>query len=161
MANYIKLNLNGLLLSIERFSSKDKPRRSGDFSIDRSAYLTPVVTGLAYEDPQEWGFTALLNEPERAKLETIYSEQRRLFRTLQSSYPIILTDCTSKFEEIAPRTRAIAPSPDNLESITYSGFISYYAQFYVLFAAPPTFVKNGRFWDAEISFTETESKVAP
>lgn len=160
---YIKLDLNGLTLTLSEFSGEQYPRiyaESGENS--RSADGTLTLFGSAYEDPHLWEFSAFVSHYDRDKLNTLYREHKRLRRNLATNFKIKITDTTERYAEIGPTpTRAKAPSPFDDITNPYSGFIAYYAQYWAVFSAPIEYIHKGNRIIAQLSLEETEEKVAP
>lgn len=158
---YIALALGSLSLTLDTFTSAEYPRiRIQNGELERTANNALVIVGRAYEQPHLWDFTALIKPPQRDQLLVLYAEQQRLIRTYSATYPILLTDTTQPYQEIAPRTRGKAPSPFGTESEPYTGFVSYFAQYYAVFAAPPALTQEGNRIQAQIQLQELEAKVA-
>lgn len=162
--SYIALDLNGLALTFDRcFIEQDYPRRPNEISVDSSANNTIINYGNGNGEPELFEFAVLISPTQRDQLDVIYRKHRRLLETLQTNFPIILTDTTQLFKEEGSRTRAIAPAPYNTvqSNYPYSGWVAYYAKFYVVFTAPPTFSQEGRRIKAGLSLKETGAKVTP
>jgi hypothetical protein len=159
---YLKLDLNGLSLTLTAFVDERFPRilmQSGELSRTASGNL--VMFGSAIELPHLWDFSVYLSPNERNQLQCLYNEHVRLRRNLSSSFKIKLTDTTYPFQEVAPRTRAKAPAPFDAEEAPYSGFVSYHAQYWAVFAAPIEWTYKGSKIQAALSLQETEEKVSP
>ena len=82
----------------------------------------------------------------------------RRTRSLGPLPDLLLTDCTQRFVERSPRSRARSGGDFGQEE--YFGnapqFVSYYAKFFVYFAREPMFVKQDEKLKVTLSFVEND-----
>jgi hypothetical protein len=113
-----------------------------------------------YEDKEVFDFSTLVSDSGKAAIEALYTEHHRLRRLRNPNPEITLTDCTTKFVEASPRTRAIAPAPFNTQELINGGLdVCYFAKFYVFFMQRPEYELMGSVWNPLISQSEVCWKV--
>jgi hypothetical protein len=164
---YIAISLGTRTVTFRGIIGGFKPPRvrSAMPEIERSASGNTIVRGAVTELPHLWEFQSVLSKPDWLILEAIafdYDERRRNFQ----DFKMLLTDTFFEHIERAPRTRATAPAPLN-QVTTIGDSISYYAQFYALFAKMPEAVQTGRLSNSEecvvvsVILEEDVEKVSP
>lgn len=158
----ITLTLGGLSVSTSHFLGDPFPRKKIEpVKPGLSALGSFISYGRFYEERHIWQFTGIFSNEEIDILDAMYFEHHELRRTFQPAQ-ILLIDCTHPLRERAPRTRAIAPAPDNLTKAVGANHIAYFAQFYAWFDAEPQYQKLGTaHQQATLSLIEFSAKVAP
>ncbi len=163
MAGYISLTFAGITVNYSQIQTGPVPRMYMEMVENARSALGYIINkGHLYEDQHSWEFTAFFNPitlDELHKTNRIYRAWHAARRNRQDT-KILLIDTTHRFDETPPRTRAVAPSPDNTV-ITYSdnGDISYYAQFWVAFGKKPVYSMNDK--SITLFLEETEIKTTP
>lgn len=160
---YLSLTLNSLAVTIDTFLNESYPRLLyAAPSIEYSQYRTLIKKGLPFVPPEQWVVSCLLTPDNADLVEAIYQEHLRL-RRLNLEDRILTTDTTWKYKEVAPRTKAVAPSPYDAVLLFGVGdtHVKYFARFYTIFSAQPTFTESGDKVACSFSLAETDEVVAP
>lgn len=159
---FIQLQLGQRVIRFERFFVGASPPRRKDemFEVGLNAYGAFTLKGRVYEDKEVFDFTTLISYDSKTKIDALYTEHHRLRRNRNPNPEILLTDCTSKFVEAVPRTRAIAPAPFNSEELINGGLdVQYFAKFYVFFMQRPEYEYLENCIKATLRFKESDRKV--
>ena len=163
----INLDFRGLSLSFVRvFLNQTIPRSNDEIiEVGRTMYGTFTINRRVYEEYHRFEFSTLINLDYKQTLDAMFFEHNLLVRTKSRdpSPALLLTDCTQRFTERSPRTRAIAGSPYD-DIITTSGavdFISYFAKYWVYFEKAPVYTKTDNYYQVELSFIEENRKATP
>lgn len=159
----IALSLNGLNLTLNKFTGTDNIRSSFQppSTLEFSASGTPAIGGIAVEAKQIWSFGSVVNQSERDTLEAILWEFQLLRRNL-GVYDVLVSDRTSRIVERLPRSRAIVPgTTERLIGLTHT---AYFAQFKAVFTEIPKFTmpRDPCSKNSSVSLTLIETvRVAP
>lgn len=127
--------------------------------LEYSIFSTPIGDGPLFEPKFIWALNFPCGgcNPSVETIEAMYSEFDRLRRTQPyTSAEILLTDTNQKYVEKSPRTRAIAPAPNNAADNLSGGYIAYYAKFKTWMVKAPEFDDLGRYRACTLTLQETE-----
>jgi hypothetical protein len=159
----ITLTLGSLSITVLAFMEAKPPRvRVAKAENQRSAQGTLIAFGSAYELPFMWELQALVTIEDWKKLELIAWEHDSLRRSFQNS-DILAVDTFQPIREKLPRSRALAPG--TTETTITTGYVEYFAQYYVWLSRHPEFIENVRYESygecvvVQLSLQETDERV--
>jgi len=157
MSSGITLILGSLSISFSIFLEPKFPRTRAinGGKLEYAVSGNPIGDGPVFETPHIWSFSVLCMEQDMRVLGAMYYQFDFNRRQLpQVNTELTLIDQVREYQEVSPRTRAIAPGTSEIAVGT--NYVSYFAQFYVWFVSEPEFDKVGDKLIAHLSFQETE-----
>lgn len=161
MPGYIRLVYQTIDITFEpgTIVSGAPPRIFYEMPENARSMLGYIINkGRIYEEHHLFEFGIIWDERKRQQINALYQLWHRERRNRRDT-KILLIDTTTRLEEPMPRSRAIAPPPDDSIEIFDDIFCSYFAQFWVNWAKRPDFNIPNRV--CNLAFEETEVKVTP